>query len=149
MFDARDDDRASLRDWVDEFSAHVAAQEFDAASHQFDAEVLSFSSFRDVVVGIDEFVEQQWRRVWPSMTGFRFETDSMHALVSPDRRLGVVAVTWTSTGYQEDGAPFDRPGRCTIVLARDGLDEPWRGIHGHFSLKHGVPQLSHGHPAGR
>jgi ketosteroid isomerase-like protein len=142
--DPESDDVASLRAWVDEFSRHVAACEFDEASRQYDPGVLSFSSYQDVVVGIDEFVTQQWRQVWPTMTDFRLETESMHAIVSSDRCMGVVALTWASTGYEEDRTPFDRPGRCTIVLLRDRVDGDWRGVHGHFSLKRGVPQQSFG-----
>ena len=147
-FDATTEDLASITAWVDTFSDHVAALEFDDAAKQFDAEVVSFSSFRDVVVGIDQFVNDQWRHVWPSMTDFHFETDSMRAHVAPDRLMAVAMVTWTSTGYQQDGTPFDRPGRCTVVLARDSTSGPWRGIDGHFSLMRGVPQRSFG-PGGQ
>jgi ketosteroid isomerase-like protein len=143
-FDTRAEDHASIRAWVEEFSGHVEACEFDEAAKQFDPDVVSFSSFKDVVVGIDQFVDEQWRRVWPSMTGFRLETESMRTQTSPDRLLAIVMVTWSSTGYHEDGTPFDRPGRCTIVLGRDEVGAPWRGVHGHFSLKRGVPQQSFG-----
>jgi ketosteroid isomerase-like protein len=39
--------------------------------------------------------------------------------------------------------PFDRPGRATIVLARQP-DGRWLGVHSHMSLARGVPQDSHG-----
>jgi hypothetical protein len=58
--------------------------------------------------------------------------------------MGVAMATWASTGYHEDGSTFDRPGRCTIVLRRNSVDAPWYGVHGHFSLKRGVPQQSFG-----
>jgi ketosteroid isomerase-like protein len=147
-FDATAADLDSVREWVDTFSAHVAAVEFEPAAQQFDPEVVSFSSHRDVVTGIEEFVNEQWRRVWPSMTDFRLETESLGVRASPDRLMAVAMVTWTSTGYAADGTPFDRPGRCTVVLGRESIDAPWRGIHGHFSLKRGVPQQSFG-PGGR
>ncbi len=144
QLEARPEDHDSVRAWVDEFSGHVAACEFDMAARQFAADVISFSSFKDVVVGLDQFVEEQWRRVWPTMTGFRFEAESMRSLVSPDRLMATAIVTWTSTGYAEDGTPFDRPGRCTAVLTRESVGAPWRGVHGHFSLRRGVPQQSFG-----
>ena len=146
--EATAEDHASLKAWVDEFSGHVAALEFDDAAKQFEPDVVSFSSFRDVVVGIDDFVEEQWKNVWPTMTGFRLETEAMRTMVSPDRLVAMVMVTWESTGYAEDGTPFDRPGRCTVGLARESVDAPWRGVHGHFSLKRGVPQQSFGTRAG-
>ena len=91
-------------------------------------------------------MENQWKQVWPSIEGFRFDTASMRATVSPDGRLAALAVTWTSTGFDRDGEPFDRPGRATLVLAREP-PAPWRGIHAHFSLNHGVAQRSFGSPA--
>lgn len=132
--------------WVDEFGGHVHRCEFEHAARQFDDGIVSFSSRRDVVVGLTELVEDQWRHVWPSISGFRFESEAMRTFVSPERRQAIVAVTWTSTGYHEDGAAFDRPGRATIVLARETVAAPWRGIHTHFSLHRGVPQQSFGSP---
>ena len=133
-----------MKAFVDTFSDHVAALEFDDAAEQFDDSVVSFSSFRDLVVGKQQFVNEQWRHVWPSMTDFHFETAAMRVHTSPDRLMAVAMVTWASTGYHQDGTAFDRPGRCTIALARDAVAEPWRGIDGHFSLMRGVPQQSFG-----
>jgi ketosteroid isomerase-like protein len=141
------DQRAELMAWVETFGGHVRRREFDAAAEQFDGAVVSFSSLRDVVVGLPELVEEQWKHVWPSIDGFRFEADKAEAFVSPDGRLAIVAVTWSSTGFDHDGQPFDRPGRATVVLACEP-PEPWRGIHAHFSLNRGVPQMSYGGAAG-
>jgi ketosteroid isomerase-like protein len=57
--------------------------------------------------------------------------------------MAVAIAPWTSTGFHEDGAPFDRPGRATIALARQP-DGRWLGVHSHMSLARGVPQDSHG-----
>ena len=51
---------------------------------------------------------------------------------------------WTSTGFEENGTPYARPGRTTAVLVRDAIDAPWRAIHTHVSLFRGVPQRSYG-----
>ena len=138
------DDRRSLREWVDRFSGHVARLEFAPAAAMMDPGVISFSTFRDVVEGVEQFVDAQWRRVWPTIEDFRLDSAGMRATVSPDRLMAAVAVTWASTGFTEDQEPFDRPGRCTFVLIRDGIGRPWRGVQGHFSLYRGVPQQSHG-----
>ena len=138
------EDRQSLAEWVDRFSGHVAGLRYDEAGDMMDPEVNSFSTWTDVVVGVDHFVNAQWRNVWPTMTDFVLLTDKMRSRVSPDRLMAAVMVTWTSTGYSEDGQPFDRPGRCSFVLARHTLDAPWRGVQGHFSLMRGVPQQSFG-----
>ena len=138
------EDRRSLTEWVDRFSGHVADLRYDDAAAMMDPEVNSFSTWQDIVVGVDHFVNSQWRSVWPTMTGFVLLTDKMRARVSRDRLMAAVMVTWTSTGYGPDGTPFDRPGRCSFVLVRDSLDGPWRGVQGHFSLMRGVPQQSFG-----
>jgi ketosteroid isomerase-like protein len=46
---------------------------------------------------------------------------------SPDGALAVVITPWTSTGFHRDGAPFDRPDRATIALARQP-DGSWLGV---------------------
>ena len=140
--------QAELTAWLDEFSDEVASLRFEDAATRFRPDVVSFSSFCDVVTGIDQFVNAQWRRVWPSIVDFRLETEKMHVNVSPDQLMAAVACTWTSTGFESDGTPFDRPGRCTVVLTRDRQGDPWFGVQGHFSLHRGVPQQSHG-PGGR
>ena len=142
-------DEQSLTEWVDRFSGHVANLRYDDAAAMMDPEVNSFSTWQDVVVGVEHFVNAQWRNVWPTMTDFVLVTDRMRSRVSPDRLMAAVMVTWTSTGYSGDDTPFDRPGRCSFVLARDSLDGPWRGVQGHFSLMRGVPQKSFGPAAKR
>jgi len=143
-FDSPPADHASLKAWMDAFGAEIDALEFSKARGRFDPRVVTFSTFMDVVSGIDQFENEQWRKVWPSASGFRWHTEKMRSAVSPDRLMAFVATTWGSTGYHEDGSTFDRPGRATLVLVRDKIDAPWRGLHVHVSLKRGVPQLSHG-----
>jgi ketosteroid isomerase-like protein len=57
--------------------------------------------------------------------------------------MAIASAPPTRTGFHEDGTPFDRPGRATIVLARQA-DGRWPGVHSHMSLARGVPQDSHG-----
>lgn len=143
-FDKPKADHAGLAAWMDGFGAEVEALDYTKARARFDPRVLTFSTFMDVVSGIDQFENEQWRKVWPSASHFRWHTENMRSLLSPDRLMAFVALTWGSTGYREDGTAFDRPGRATMVLVRDGLTAPWRGIHAHVSLRRGVPQSSHG-----
>jgi ketosteroid isomerase-like protein len=144
MFEANGQEREQLAEWVLTFGDHVRTRRFDDAEVMFDRSVVSFSSLRDVVVGLDVLVDQQWRFVWPTIEEFRFDVGSMHALLSPDGALAAVAVTWTSTGFDADGRPFPRPGRASLVLARQAPGEAWRCVHAHFSLNRGVPQQSFG-----
>ncbi len=137
-------DQRSLKEWVDRFSGHVANLRYDEAAAMMDPNVNSFSTWTDVVEGIEQFVNSQWRNVWHTMTDFVMVTDKMRCRISPDRLMASVMVTWTSTGYAADGEPFDRPGRCSFTLVRDSFDDDWRGVQAHFSLMRGVPQQSFG-----
>jgi ketosteroid isomerase-like protein len=87
-------------------------------------------------------LETQWNNVWPKTDDFRFDAEQTHVLASADKTMAVVIAPWTSTGFNQDGSRFDRPGRATIVFSRVG--ETWIGVHTHLSLNRGVPQTSHG-----
>ena len=87
--------------------------------------------------------DTQWDNVWPRTVAFSFDLANALALASPDGALAVAVAPWTSTGSHPDGAPFPRPGRATIVLARQP-DGRRLGVHSRMSLGRGVPQDSHG-----
>lgn len=142
--DARADDRASVKKWVDGWGDEVAAVDLTAGRRRFVDDVIAFATFADVVVGLDRLMQDQWSQVWPKIDDFLFLTDDMQLLVAPDRRMAVAVVGWTSVGIDETGARFPRPGRATIVLQRASIDDEWMGAHTHFSLCRGVPQSSHG-----
>lgn len=127
-------DLASVRAWVDEWGAQVAAVEMDAARLRFADDVVAFGTFANVVVGLDQLYDDQWSQVWPTIEGFRFLTDAMEVLVAPGRLMAVAVVGWDSVGVAEDGTRFPRPGRATIVLTRAAPTAPWVGRHTHFSL---------------
>jgi ketosteroid isomerase-like protein len=125
--------------WGDE----VAAVQLERARARFDPAVVAFGTVAGMVRGLDALYDEQWARVWPTIRDFRFELDELEVLASPDRLLAVAVVPWSSSARQgagDDAGP--RHGRATVVLRRDGLDQPWRGAHTHFSL---VPS---GSPAG-
>ncbi|MGE0744019.1 MAG: nuclear transport factor 2 family protein [Rhodospirillales bacterium] len=139
------EDFAAIKDWFDRWGADVAARDFAAARPLFDDGVVGFGTWMDLVEGLDGLEAQQWRSVWPTIEGFRHETDrTLKVRVSPDRLLAVGLVTWTSSGFAADGAPYDRPGRTTAVFVRAQIAAPWRCVHTHVSLFRGVPQKSHG-----
>ncbi len=151
-FNTPAEDHAGLVAWMDGFGAEIEALDFAAARARFDPRVVTFSTYMDAVSGLDQFEAEQWRKVWPSASGFRWRTEGMTSLISPDRLMAGLALTFDSTGCHEDGTSFARPGRATFVLVRHSLDAPWRGLHGHVSLKRGVPQVSYGErsaPGGR
>jgi ketosteroid isomerase-like protein len=120
----------------------VRAVDYASARPLFHPEILAFGTHRDVLRSLEAWIETQWDNVWPRTDDFRFTIAEVNVLLSDDKSLAVVIAPWTSTGFDPDGASFDRPGRATIVFHR--VDEGWIGVHSHLSLNRGVPQTSHG-----
>lgn len=137
-------DRASVLAWVDAWGEQVAGARMTEARDRFDPAVSGFGTHSDVLRGLDDLFTNQWSRVWPTIEDFVFHTHDADVLVSGDRCQAVAVLGWGSTGIHADGSTFDRPGRATLVLVRDDIDTPWRGLHTHFSLARGVPSASHG-----
>lgn len=141
-------DKSSIRQWYDEWSACVADLDFARARDLFAEDVLGFGTFMDFVEGLDALEVNQWRAIWPTIKDFRFKTESLRVSVSPDRKHAVAMLPWESTGFDANGVPYDRPGRATAVLVRGSVEQPWQGIHTHFSLYPKEVQLSFGAPEG-
>lgn len=141
---ASDDDCRAISEWFSTWDKLVDAVDFVPARKLFDPGVVSFGTRMDTVVGLEALERDQWRRVWPTITGFRFDVSTLVCQISPDRLQGVGIVVWHSTGYHEDGTEFDRPGRATVTFRRDDPSAEWKAIHTHISLNPGTPQVSHG-----
>ena len=140
-------DEAGVAAWMTAWGAEVAAADIRSGRERFATDLVAFGTHADVVVGRDAVEAEQWSQVWPAIASFAFDVEQLHTIVSPDRRLAVAIVPWSSTGIGPDGTPFDRPGRATVVLERPHVDAPWRGTHTHFSLARGVPSSTHGQRA--
>lgn len=138
------EDRRTIAEWFATWDKLVDAVDFVPARNLFAPDVIGFGTRMDTVVGLDRLEADQWRRVWPTIDGFRFDPDTLECQISPDQLQGVGIVVWHSTGYLEDGTPFDRPGRATVIFQRPAVDAPWKGIHTHISLNPGTPQRSFG-----
>ena len=141
-----DDDLARIRAWFERLAEHVRAVDFVAARPLFAADMIAFGTFSDFVTGRDAVEAAQWRNVWPFVDGFRWRPGSLHGIVSPDRLAASGMAVWDSTGYHQDAAPYDRPGRATIAFARAELGQDWIAQHTHFSLFRGVPGRSFAKP---
>jgi ketosteroid isomerase-like protein len=139
----------SVREWMAAWGAEVAAVELAEGRERFAEDVVAFGTRADVVVGLDALHDDQWSEVWPTIEGFAFRLEDLVVLASPDGCQAVAVVGWDSIGIDPDGRRFDRPGRATVVLHRDGPTSPWVGVHTHFSLARGVPPTSYGRRAPR
>ena len=142
--EAEQQDVDAIAHWFSRWDKLVDAVDFVPARDLFDEAVIGFGTRMDTVRGLDLLERDQWRRVWPTIDGFRFDLSTLECLISPDRLQGVGIVVWRSTGHGEDGMPFDRPGRATVVFSRPSADAPWKAVHTHISLNPGTPQRSFG-----
>jgi ketosteroid isomerase-like protein len=132
--------RAEFVAWLERFSGYVREVDYASARPLFHPDILAFGTHRDIISGLASWQATQWDNVWPRTSDFRFDTNSARVLVSSDNTMATVIVTWTSTGHAQDGTPFDRPGRATMVFHKH--DGAWLCTHSHMSLNRGVPQQS-------
>ena len=134
--------RAEVLDWLGSFAACVRAVDYKAAYPFWHEQALAFGTHKRVLEGLWDWRDRQWDSVWPKTSGFAFVAGETRVLASPDGRMAVAITPWGSTGYHPDGSAFDRPGRASIILMREG--DRWVGVHSHMSLERDVPQESFG-----
>ena len=140
--DADAETKAWFLQWLETFSSYVRDVDYASARPLFHPRILAFGTHQDVLPSLEAWVNTQWDNVWPKTDDFRFDLDASHVLASADGTMAVVIAPWTSTGFDPDGKPFDRPGRATMIFSK--ADGTWIGVHSHLSLNRGVPQSSHG-----
>lgn len=134
---------AAAHDWLTRFAVCVREVDYAAGRAFWHPDIIIFGTYQELVRGLTAWTATQWDNVWPRTADFAFDLANTEVLASPDGALAVVVTPWTSTGFHRDGAPFERPGRATIALARQP-DGSWLGVHSHMSLQRGVPQESFG-----
>lgn len=137
-----DDPGTAVEEWFARLSRYCANVDYEAARAIFADDVVSFGTKAEVVSGLDRLVAEQWRGIWPNISDFRIDPASVHGGGAGNLAWG--AAVWTSTGYDEQHRPFNRPGRSTIVLERRGPDGAWLCVHSHFSLNPGTPARTFG-----
>jgi ketosteroid isomerase-like protein len=136
--------RAELAAWLEEWANYVRARDFVAARALFHPDVLGFGTHMRVVQGLEHLERDQWRNVWGTIADFRFLQEELRCGVSADGLQAWALVPWASTGFHEDGTPFERPGRATVLFTRPDASARWRAFHTHISLAPGTPQRSFG-----
>jgi ketosteroid isomerase-like protein len=128
MTDANVEETAKA--WLREMEACVRAVDFDRVRSIFSPDVVGFGSVSAMLVGLDALERDQWRRVWPMIRGFTFETSDLRC--GQDGDIIWIACPWISQGQTADGLWQDRPGRMTVVLKYE--DGHWLAVHTHHSL---------------
>jgi ketosteroid isomerase-like protein len=137
-------DLARVKQWFRHLSEHVQAVDFAGARPLFAEDMIAFGTFENFITGRDPVEAAQWQKVWPVTSGFRFRDDDIRAIVSPDRLTAIGMAVFDSTGYHQDGTPYERPGRTTVALSRRRIGEDWIADHTHMSLFRDVPSRSYG-----
>jgi ketosteroid isomerase-like protein len=103
------DDLALVKKWFRRLSEQVQAVDFAGAYPLFAEDMIAFGTFENFITGREAAERAQWRNVWPVTSGFQFRMDDIRAIVSPDRLTAIGMGVFDSTGYHEDGTPYERP----------------------------------------
>ena len=143
------DDLARVKAWFQRLSDHVRAVDYQGARPIFADDMIAFGTFENFITGRDRVEAAQWRNVWGVTSGFRYRMDDIRAIVSGDRLTAIGMGVFDSTGYLEDGTPYDRPGRTTAAFSRGAIGDDWVAVHTHMSLFRDVPSRSFGMARGR
>ena len=142
LIGARDPEEA-VSQWFERMGRYCAAVDYEGARSIFAEDVVAFGTNMEIETGLDALQARQWETIWPNIEGFRFDIEHARSFGKGDRAWEVA--TWSSTGFDDSGRPFARPGRATVVLElRDGR---WLAVHTHFSLVPGTPKRTHGRRA--
>ena len=130
--------------WFLDSEKFVQKKQYSLAKNLFEDDVVSFGTWMDIVQELDQLKINQWQNIWPTISRFKFLTETLFIQLSPDKLFANSILTWTSLGYHQERITFERSGRATVTLKRSNLNSKWKGIHTHFSLNRGVPQQSFG-----
>jgi len=128
-----DDEIAPLREWLTTFAGHVRRVDFEGGRAMCAPDMIAFGTYAGMVERIDDVMDAQWRKIWPTIREFSIRADQARGGMIGDTAW--IAAPWDSLGTNADGSTFPRPGRLTIVFTR--RDGRWLARHTHFSL---VPQ---------
>jgi hypothetical protein len=101
---------AEVCDWLDRFAACVREVDYAAARPFWHADIVIFGTYQELVKSLSAWTERQWDNVWPRTAQFRFDLANTMVMASPDGAMAVAIAPWTSTGFQEDGTPFEPSG---------------------------------------
>jgi len=140
--DEQGDDIDLIRRWFQHLQLCIQRVDFAGSRALFAEDLITFGTFTAFTLGRAATEQEQWRKVWGDIEHFRWQLDDLRTIISGDRLTAVGMAVFDSTGYSEDGKPFDRPGRATVVFGRQAVDEEWVAQHTHVSLFPGIPSRS-------
>jgi ketosteroid isomerase-like protein len=138
------EDLAAVRSWFDSLSKYCRAVDYKGARPIFADDLIAFGTFTDFMHGRELTEQKQWRNVWGTIRNFRFNLDTVEAIVSGDRLTAIGMGVWMSDGFYPNGDRFDRGGRATVGLGRKAVGDKFVATHTHLSLNRGTPDRSYG-----
>lgn len=117
-------------EWLRAFQAAVNSRNYEFGAELVDPSVLGFGTLAEMAIGRRALAETQWRRMWPHIIHFEFQTDSVLSWKLGE--FSVICVLWKALnwkrGWFKARKRYWRKGRATIVL------QAGKAIHTHFSL---------------
>ncbi len=119
------------RAWLAEMEASVRTEDYERCRAIFADDVVAFGTRAALVTGLEALERDQWRHIWGTIRGFTFLVGELHCRGYGDKGIWL-ACPWTSEGRGADGSWFERLGRMTAVLERQG--DGWVAVHTHHSL---------------
>ena len=69
-------DKQAIANWFSTWEKLIGRVDYALARDLFDSDVIGFGTHMDTVKGLDHLEQDQWRHVWPTIDGFRFDLDS-------------------------------------------------------------------------
>jgi ketosteroid isomerase-like protein len=124
----------SVRDWLLQWERAIQERDFEAGAALFSEDASGFGTVTEKTSTRADLVERQWRVVWPRTRGFSFDSKNVAVHAAEDGTMALAHASWTSLGFDDNGTPRKRTGRCTIVLTRPHEEADWRCVHTHFSM---------------
>ena len=142
----------AVHEWFRRLEHYCNAVDFASPRSIYSDDVVSFGSEKNIGSELavmrgniiwTSFAKlvNQWNHVWPNIHDFKIDMDSVRAGGNYFFAWG--AAIWASTGFDKSGAPFERPGRISLVLGKRG--SAWYAIHTHNSLVPGIPANTYTH----
>ena len=102
-FNSQNLEHITIKSWFLEWEKLVQKKQYSSALQFFENDVVSFGTWMDVVEGLDQLKINQWENIWPTISGFKFLTETLFIQLSPDKLFANSILTWTSLGYHQDG----------------------------------------------
>lgn len=128
--------------WLHRFEQCVQKIDYNTALAMFVQDGVFFGSVSERMITVEKLCEQQWKKVWPNITGFCFDYKNQFNYFSLSQDMACVMIPWSSTGYNPDGSSYSRPGRMTACFMYDLDRTCWFATHTHFSLTPGTPSVT-------